>query len=282
MVMQTRLAPGSSYATVTKRFQVADFTLSETSYPSQFHTPDHSHEQAFLYTVLDGDYTESIGRAALTPDPFTLLFRPAGETHSHHTYSRGRCFNLDLAPSWLDRLAEYSVSFHQVAEFRGGRLSWLSRRLYGEFRNPDFVAPLAMEALILELLVEISRCSGRPAERQPPRWLQQVVDLLHTEFAETLRLDDMATRVGVHPVHLARVFRRYRHCTVGDYLRKVRVEFACHQLLGSNTPLAEIALAAGFGDQSQFCRIFKRLMGQTPGEFRDCSSQVKIHQQRLS
>jgi AraC family transcriptional regulator len=273
--MQTRFAPGSSYATVTKRCQVAGFTLSETTYPRHFRTPHHFHEQAFFYTVLEGGYTETIGRTTLTPDPCTLAFRPAGEVHAHQAQSYGRCFNLDLGPSWLERLAEYSVILDRVTEFKSGRLTWLTSRLYEEFRSGDAVAPLAMEALVLELLVETCRRGALRMERRPPRWLQQVVDRLHTTFAETLRLDEMAAEVGVHPVHLARIFRQYHHCTVGEYLRKVRVEFACRQLVGSNTPLVEIALAAGFGDQSQFCRVFKRLTGRTPSEFRNHSTPVK-------
>src|SRR5687768_13100273 len=76
--MRTSFAPGSSYATVTKRCQIAGFTLSETTYPRHFRAPHHFHEQAFFYTVLEGGYTETIGRTTLTPDPCTLAFRPAG------------------------------------------------------------------------------------------------------------------------------------------------------------------------------------------------------------
>jgi AraC family transcriptional regulator len=73
--------------------------------------------------------------------------------------------------------------------------------------------------------------------------------------------------VGVHPAHLARVFRQQYGCTLGDYVRRLRVEFACRRMTTGDTPLVEIALAAGFADQSHFTKTFKSLVGITPAEF---------------
>jgi AraC family transcriptional regulator len=75
----------------------------------------------------------------------------------------------------------------------------------------------------------------------------------------------------VHPAHLAREFRRRRHCTIGGYVRRLRVEFACRELSSTDAPLAEIALAAGFSHQSHLTRTFKELTGMTPAKFRALS-----------
>jgi AraC family transcriptional regulator len=96
---------------------------------------------------------------------------------------------------------------------------------------------------------------------------QRSGDLLHARFAESLSLDQIASAVGIHADHLTHAFRRQYGCTVGDYLRQLRIEFACRQMTTSDMPLVEIALAAGFADQSHFTKTFKRLMGMTPGDF---------------
>jgi len=51
-------------------------------------------------------------------------------------------------------------------------------------------------------------------------------------------------------------------------VRKLRVDAACRQLTTSDKPLSEIALSAGFADQSHFTKTFRRLTRTTPGEFR--------------
>ena len=69
-------------------------------------------------------------------------------------------------------------------------------------------------------------------------------------------------------MHLARAFRKHFGCTPGEYVRHLRIEFASRELSKSDTPLVEIALAAGFAHQSHFSRIFKRQTGMTPSAFR--------------
>ena len=72
----------------------------------------------------------------------------------------------------------------------------------------------------------------------------------------------------MHPVYLSKVFRQFHHQTIGDYLHKLRVQFACQMLANDEFQLATIADAAGFADQSHFTRVFKEFTGLTPGTFR--------------
>jgi AraC family transcriptional regulator len=148
------------------------------------------------------------------------------------------------------------------------------QRAYDEFRCTDDVSALAVEGLTLELLAEGAR-RRTPGGSHPPRWLQHVRDLLHEAFRQRLTLDGIAGSVGVHPAHLARVFRQLQGCTVGEYVRSLRIEYACHCLRTSDTALATLALAAGFSDQSHFSRVFKRQTGMSPAVFRECVASRK-------
>src|SRR5262245_46897365 len=92
--------------------------------------------------------------------------------------------------------------------------------------------------------------------------------MLHERCSETISLDDVAKEVDIHPVHLARQFRKFYGCTLGEYLRELRIQSACHKLSTLDMPLVDIALAAGFSHQAHFSRLFKRYTGMTPTEFR--------------
>ena len=139
-------------------------------------------------------------------------------------------------------------------------------RLYREFRSEDYVAPLAIEGLVLELLAGLARQS--PESEHGAVWLKKAQDFVRDRFQRSISLVEVAEFAGVHPVSLARAFRRTHHCTVGDYVRKLRVEFACQKLTGSRASLVDISLSAGFSEQSHFSRTFKRLTGLTPSQYR--------------
>jgi AraC family transcriptional regulator len=153
------------------------------------------------------------------------------------------------------------------ATFEWSLMPWLAHPLYREFQQVDDASVLAVEGLALELLAEALRCRVGPAGRIPD-WLQRVRAMLHDRFADRLRVAGIARTVGVHPVYLGSLFRRTYGCTVGDYLRRLRVSHASQRLSASDASLAEIALASGFSDQAHFCRSFRRVTGMTPTAYR--------------
>jgi AraC family transcriptional regulator len=181
---------------------------------------------------------------------------------------RGREFIIEFDSAWLDRLREHATVQKDSVDFQGGLPAWLALRAYDEFLQADDVSPLAVEGLTLELLALLARRFRESCGRKPPRWLAAARDLLHVRFAEPLALGELATAVKVHPTHLAREFRRWYRCSVGDYTRRVRIDYARDAILNSDAPLIEIAYGAGFADQPHFTRTFKRLTGMTPAEFR--------------
>jgi AraC family transcriptional regulator len=91
---------------------------------------------------------------------------------------------------------------------------------------------------------------------------------LHDQFAENLSLNEIAQAVNVHPSYLDNVFREFFQASIGEYVRQLRIEFACRKLVATNTPLVEIALTAGFSHQSHFTNTFKRSTGISPAQYR--------------
>jgi AraC family transcriptional regulator len=118
-----------------------------------------------------------------------------------------------------------------------------------------------------ELLVYAARSTADKSDK-PPAWLKQAHELLNDRCSEEVTVAEVADTVGVHPLHLARTFRKFFNCSPGEYLRKCRIELASNLLIGSRKTLVEIALLSGFADQSQFTRRFKQDTGVTPGKFR--------------
>lgn len=135
----------------------------------------------------------------------------------------------------------------------------------------DAASALATEGLIFEILAEAVRSRVSTDETKSPRWLAPVGEFLHANFSESIVLEDVARIADVHPVRLARVFRRQTGGTIGEYVRRLRVEYASRRISASTDSFIEIALTTGFTDQSHFARTFKNHFGVTPGEYRKIS-----------
>jgi AraC family transcriptional regulator len=249
--------------------RVGDLVLAEVSYAPGQRIPRHIHIHARFVLVLKGTITELRGDATETYGPSTLLFRCAHEPHAYLVSKSGAsCLIVDADESWVARARQHAPLLVQSAAFRGGFVLHLAHRLYGEFRLRDEVSRLAIESIALGVLAEASRSVVRHSERSAPEWLARARALVDRHFAEPLPLACVARHVGVHPVHLARTFRRVYQTTFGAYVRQMRIEFARAEIAASDVSLGGIALAAGFCDQSHFSRCFKRYTGLTPAEYR--------------
>lgn len=253
---------------VVKSTSLSTLTLTETIYPAELILPGHAHPDDYFCFVLQGDFTEFYEGKSRVCSLSTLIFHPAGETHADNFHTPARCFNIQPDVFWLGRIRQNSPVLNSPATFRDGFLAQLALRLYKEFCRLDELSALVIEGLALEILGETARRSTSSSRKQPPRWLVQARELLREHFYENYSLAEIAETVGVHETHLAREFRRYYGNTLGEYVRERRIEFACHRLSDSDASLVEIALTAGFFDQSHFARTFKLQTGLTPNQYR--------------
>ena len=253
---------------IIKSYESAGLRLVDGVYSAKTKVPKHSHQSAVFCVALTGICSEVFAGKVRQYEASTLEFLPPGQCHSlDFPFADTRAFSLDLSTYWLERAREFSLRLDNSVHCHGGLLSALMMKLYTEFRHLDGASSLAIQGLALEMLAAVSRESNTRA-RQPQLWLGNAVEFLRESFTEHLTIAQVATAAGVHPVYLAREFRRFHGCTIGEYIRRLRVERACRQLSSSNESLAAIAASAGFSDQSHFSRTFKRFMGMTPAQYR--------------
>ncbi len=241
--------------------------LTETVYSPGLRLPRHSHERACFIFVVTGTFTETYGTRTRDCGPSLLIYRPIGEVHSDHFRDRGaRCLNIEINSGWHDHARQFSAVLDDSAEFHHGPPHELALKIYREFQQRDAMSPLAIGGLALELMAEMARASVRDSTSS--RWLEQAKEIVHARYSESLSVSEIATAVGVHPAHLSRTFRRTYGCTIGEYQRRLRVDYSCQQLITSDLPLVDIAHAAGFYDQGHFSRTFKRHTRLSPARYR--------------
>lgn len=257
---------------IINEHETAGFKLKESLYPANSRMPEHFHDLASISFVLQGAYTETYGQKSRFRETSTIVFHPPQEKHAvNFENTKVHILNIAVGDERYRQISEYSSALSHPNSFQSDETAYLVNRIYQEFTKQDSFSSLAIEGLILEVLAASLRSGGHASkgtQQKASRWMKEVNDFLHENFSEPLTLEEIAAIAGVHSGHLSRVFRERFNCTVGEYLRKLRLEFARRQISASNLPLNEIALSAGFSDQSHLTRIFKSNLGVTPAAYR--------------
>lgn len=260
---------GRYLGTPLQRLEVSGLVLTESTYPPDVVLPRHRHRHAGFRLTLEGGFTDVLeGRARECP-PRSVAFQAPEVAHEQRIAGRlTRTFNVDFSESvWRSRYPLVSRLDSRMA-LASARLSTLTARLYQEFRRGDDVAALAIEGLALELLAEAVRAATPPKASAPPAWLARVRELLDAVRGPPPTLAQLAREAGVSPTQLSRGFRQFFQCTPGDHLRRSRLERASRALRETAHPLSDIALEAGYCDQSHMTREFSRRLHLTPAEYR--------------
>jgi AraC family transcriptional regulator len=264
--MSRRLPWGSFFGDAAREVRTATFEFSDRiAVVPDREVPEHTHLNAHFVFVVRGTYiTEARNRPGVC-GASTLIFNPAGTTHRDRFRSDlGRFFTVSVS----NDIAGHVEAKHPAAiSFGDADLVSVARQAQVELHRADALSALILDGLGLELAGRAARWIIDRAGTIP-RWLVRVRDSIHDRCTSKLTVRELADEAGVHPIHLARSFRRHFAASPGEYLRRCRLEKARELLAATDLPLAELALTAGFSDQSQLTNAFRRATGHTPRAFR--------------
>lgn len=255
---------------LVKELELGGLRFTESWHAAGSIIQRHAHRSATATILLDGSFEERYGlHRAMACDAPAVHIRPPGEPHLDRLGAMG-AHNLviEVDEARLAGIREQSALFDELHHLQAPAVIRLARTIQHELMMADRASGLTLEGLALQLFGLASR-DRAPRHRTPPAWLERVCEALRDQLdRQDLRIADLAAEARVHPVHLARVFRAYFETSPGQYLRRLRVERAAEQIASSDRPLADIAAAVGFADQSHLSRVFKAHMGCTPGAWR--------------
>ncbi|WP_457096697.1 AraC family transcriptional regulator [Lysobacter sp. P5_B9] len=263
----SRLGHGAFYGDYREQRLVGPLALAEMRPTVPEHdVQTHTHDDAHFLLLLEGKYLSTARGMPEVCTTRALVLNPPGTTHRDCFRGLdGRFFTLSIPAGAWRAATEYRTLTQDAMRLPATALV-LATRLWHELRNWDGASPLAIEAGLQLLLDAVAQQS--PRERDGPMWLERAREQLHDEWRRTPDLAELADTAGVHPVYLARAFRRRYGCSPGEYLRRCRMERAIALLHDRSKALADIAAACGFVDQSHFTHAFRRQHRCTPAQYR--------------
>lgn len=256
---------GEFFGIQDRKLELGNVTMTATTY-THAKVEWHQHENAYFTFLLAGRMAEINRKGRLDCTPGTLLFHNAEEAHYNlkpKEYTRG--FHLELGQDWITYFdGSIEPGSYPVLDPRRKLVMF---ELLREFLNFDGSQPAAAECLV-NSLVQRSETTERQRVLVTPKWVALVRELLHDLPAHRWTLAELSKTADIHPNHLSRAFPNYFGCTLGQYIRTVRVERALTLMVSSTQSLSEISHRCGFSDQSHFNRTFRTVLRRTPLRYR--------------
>jgi len=174
--------------------------------------------------------------------------------------------------AWLQRDLEWTDRrLAAILDIPDANIRGLLLRLAEEVRHPGFASAVLVELICAQIAIELGRyCAAvieGPMTGGLAPWRLRMIDERLREVQAAPSLAELAELCQLSVRQLTRGFRASRGCSIGDHVAHSRLEQA-KRLLAGDQSVKAIAYSLGFSSPSSFSYAFRRLLGDTPRQFR--------------
>ena len=247
------LAASTGFRVMVHRYAVAE------------HHRPHTDRFARISFPLRGRYREQVAAGATTVGPGDVTFKSRAVVHEDWFGDEGStvasvelCDDGDETEDALVRLAGRMWMIRRDRAALRLVLDLLDAAVAGDLAGVDTTATDLLSA-------------GSPAPQRrsaPPPWLVHLKEELELEGLAATHVGARARAAGVHPVHASRLFRSCFGVTITAHALEHGVRRALVGMNDGRVPLSRVAADAGFYDQSHMNRVFRAVLGRSPGRVR--------------
>ncbi len=178
----------------------------------------------------------------------------------------GQVFRQKPTQKQFERAAKQVFEWGVEVELEKLRQAYFSTLVVPRKRHDSVVKLLSIFAQHLAMLSNQVIVQHENAE---PPVITRAKEYIHEHQTENLRLSHVAKAVNTSTFYFCKVFKKVTGINFTDYLSRVRIEKSKNLLLNPNLRVSEIAFEVGFQSLTHFNRVFKRVLGQSPTEYRD-------------
>lgn len=248
------LSNGQYLGSNRRRYDAGGIILTETEYHSTVFEGWHAHENIHVSLIIKGGNREQRKQRETHVLPGTLLFYHQHELHRNlHTSHPSKNINLEITEEFLQQYELGENEIEKMARHPDAGFSLL--KMYHEADQADHFSAVSIQMLLLGLISDTKKLH----KKQPPLWLKTIVDFLQDNWQEHPGLNELASLSGVNPITVSKHFSKYMGCTLGEYMRKLKIQNALRLIPTGTLSLTEVAFYCGFADQSHFTRNFRKL-----------------------
>lgn len=234
--------------------------------PARVRVETHFHETSTICIALDGAAEDRFGSRTVNLARGSVVFRPAGERHSHEYGRQGfSAVALQIPEPVLKNFAEGGTGIIHCSpaeSSRGTVATALAMCADLHFSGDQW--DKTAEDLLIEIVGADRAGAARP--RSYPSCVRTAMEFIESNFSDACDYSEVARAAAVHPTHLARLFRQSAGTSIGQFRKRVRLRRAIEQLTQQRTTLANAAQECGFYDSAHLAHDLRRYLNVAPGE----------------
>jgi len=260
-----KLDKGEYKGSVSQLNRSNGMLASITTYdPTTFNDAMHYHDNAHFGFTIGGLCLEK-KKDTYQVLPGKITYYHAGEPHQAIKIIKPSLrINLEIENSFFE---QYQISEHmvQLAADKNPDAKFLMLRIYKELLINDAFTDASTQMLFLEMVAHNEALENNS---KLPAWVKIVQHYIHDNLNIKITLDDLSQAAGIHPITVSKHFPRFFHCTLGEYIRKLKIEKSLTLIKSESLSLTDLAYECGFFDQSHFIKTFKQLAGFLPARYK--------------
>ena len=142
--------------------------------------------------------------------------------------------------------------------------------IYARFqeRIRDARLQSTLHEVVHEIVADYSQLIKECSRRQYSNLIRECVDYIDAHYSENISLSSEAERLNVSDTYLSSRFTKETGMKFVEYINAVRVRYACLLLVQLQLPIQRVAELCGFTSSNYFARVFRKIEGRTPSEYR--------------
>ncbi len=246
--------------------------------------PAHRHSDIEISFCQSGSYELLINNQVHTvhEGEFALILPMDAHEYLDTKECPAQCLTLMVGPNFLGEYYKPFIhsAFETVYSLKdGSRERSELLRLFNETaklrKTPTEFSALQIQgnlyqitALILEHLPVQKSKKMLTKNLQDLSKIEKALEIIHHDYAEPLTIDAVSRMCGYSKSNFCTIFKNITGATFHNILNQQRIEIACLHLQSSALTVEEISEKVGFTDTKSFCRVFKKTIGTTAGEYR--------------
>jgi AraC-like DNA-binding protein/mannose-6-phosphate isomerase-like protein (cupin superfamily) len=260
----------------------------------------HCHQMVQINYVVSGKIGHTINRSQFTVNAGDIFVIPPTVPHGlvqmeNHPFS---IIELEFVPQFLwgsSEVMQHVESFFDFAYIEPFLVSEKDVRprlnipprdrpvideafaeIFDEYAQRADGFLLAIKACLLRLLVRLGRLHAVQVSLMDTGNLfaihrdaiNRALRYIDTRYTQELTVDEIAQEAILSRSYFSYLFKQINGITCMEYVQEKRIQKACEQLVSNTLPIAQIALAVGFGTVTHFNRVFKACRGNSPRQYR--------------